>query len=156
MTEPWPKTEEELTERVRAILAKQTIKSMAEYDKATETERREGYNYTVRALVDVALEAFNYASEVLGPSDFQAQIAALELYGKILRINGPYAVVRAEDMVYPQYDIPAKVRGWMDGWRGWAAGEAAKKLAEAETKDWPVSPDVIRHWKRLAQEVNRQ
>ena len=60
------------------------------------------------------------------------------------------ALLKGEDMLYPQYDLHGKLQEAMDSWREWAREEARKKLAahKAET----AHPDVIKHWKMLAGE----
>lgn len=106
------------------------------------------YNTSADALWQTAEATFNYVASELGATGFQASYAALKLLGKINGYNCPFAVVKAEELVFPQYDVAGKVAGWLESWKPWAADEARKKLAESDPEH--VHPDVWSHWERLA------
>jgi hypothetical protein len=86
----WPKTEDELLEKIREYLGQVPIKTMEEYEAADQETRTAGYNESAEAMWKVALAAFNYASEVVGASAFQASHAALTFYGQAMHLQGPY------------------------------------------------------------------
>lgn len=112
------------------------------------------YNTSAESALDVTIAAFNLAAHNLGLSGFQASWIALTMLGRVNGYDGPYGVLKAEDMVFPQYDVEARAREMVDGWRPWAAEQAAKKLAESEGDD-RVHPDVRAHWEALAAEMTQ-
>lgn len=144
-----PKTEAELVEYLRSLTG-------AQHD----------YNTSAEALRDGTVACFNYLASALGNSGFQAGYAALSLIGITEGIKGPYAILKAEDSLFPQYPSPEeKAREFADGWQDWLREEAQKKLAEnpeVETRTYtdeetgeeisyqPVAPSVHEHWKALA------
>jgi hypothetical protein len=128
----WPKTEEELLAIIRDAISKGT-----DYDGSAE------------ALATCAVAAFRYAAEAVGASNFQGEWAALKAYGEELSIKGPFGVLRAEELVYPQYDLRRKTEDLIKKWTPWAIEQARKRLAGDLTL---VVPTVIAHWHALADE----
>ena len=56
-------------------------------------------------------------------------------------------LIKAEDALYPQYDLPGKLTEAMEEWKPWLKEQAQKKL---DAKDEFVHPSVAAHWKKLA------
>lgn len=109
-----------------------------------------GYEQSANALWQAALAAFNYVAREAGVSGFQASWAALTFYGKALHIEGPFGVVRGEEALYPQYDLPAKVESWIEeDWADWLKEEAQKRLDD-EIYAVHAAPAVREHWEKLA------
>lgn len=106
------------------------------------------YNTSADALWETAEATFNYVASELGVTGFQAGFAAMMFLRKVNGWDSPFAVIQAEDMLYPQYDILARVRRYLDEWRPWAADEARKRLAEGDRTH--VHPNVWRRWEDLA------
>lgn len=136
MPTPEPKTVAELTAFIQDTLA-------ADHD----------YETSAQALHDITVAAFNVAARALGSSGFQASWAALRFLGTVNSIDGPYAVVKAEDMVYPQYPTLADRAAQLEReWTPWAADQAREKLAELQQREadgLPTHPKVIAHWEQL-------
>lgn len=108
------------------------------------------YNTSADAMWKCAVEAFNYAADQVGATGFQAGYAALAFLREVNHWDFPFAVIKGEEMLYPQYDIPAKVAGWLREWRTWAGEEARKRIAEHDgERNW-VSPAVWARWEELA------
>lgn len=110
----------------------------------------DGYSASANALWQAALAAFNYIAEVEGVTGFQAGYAALHAYGKMMGVEGPYAIIRAEELLYPQYDnkIPELITKWQEGW---CAEEAQRKIDEHSKENFIyVHPDVKARWFELA------
>lgn len=123
--------------------------SLADSDSAVTR----GYQQSADALWETAEAVFNFVAREVGASGFQAGWAAMQLFGKIQGIEGPWGFVRASDMVYPQTaDLAGKVAKWQEEWAGWVSEEAKKKLAKEDEYYGPLRahPNVIAHWKELA------
>lgn len=128
----WPKSREELIAYIDEKLAQ-------DHD----------YDTAVHAMAEITLAAFNFASTELGATGFQASGAGLEFLAASRNMDGPFALIKAEEMLYPQYDIRAQVESYLEKWTPWAAQEAKKKL-EIED-DSMVAPRVKRRWQDLAE-----
>lgn len=108
------------------------------------------YGTCVYAMSLAAVAAFNHVAHKLGVSGFQASCADLDILKRTRRLEGPFMIADGDRMLYPQYDLHRDLQECMDRWRGWAAKEAAKKIAEAPAS---VSPSVLAHWRKLADYV---
>lgn len=116
---------------------------------AEKINKQHDYNTSAQALHDITVATFNYAASQLGNSGFQASYAALQFVGTVNGYDGPYGVLKGEDMLYPQYDsLVDTAAKWDKEWAQWA-GEEAKKLLE-EHEEGLVHPDVRSHWEELA------
>lgn len=109
-------------------------------------DRQHSYGTCVYAMSMAATAAFNYVASKLGVTGFQASCADLDVLRRTRRIEGPFMILFARDLLYPQYDLHAKVDEMADDARGWLSAEARKKLNESPD----AHPDVVAHWKRLA------
>ncbi len=125
---PWPKTIEELT----AYIEKQV-------------DGPHDYGTAVYAMSLAATAAFNYVAGTLGCTGFQASCADLDIVRRTRLIDGPFMLIKGEDALYPQSDLPANLSKALDEWKPWMADEAAKKLAENPQ----AHPAVVAHWKAL-------
>lgn len=105
------------------------------------------YNSSAEAVRDIAVEAFNLMSDLLGITGFQAGWAALNTYAKVQHIDGPLLMLKGDDLLYPQYDVPARVASWIEEQEEWLEEQATKKLVDARDD---VHPNVRRHWEDLA------
>lgn len=141
-------------------LSKATEQELREYEVETPqdisqlnaliallADRNHDYGTFVYAMSIAAAAAFNYMASRLGVSGFQAGCADMDFLRRTRRISGPFMLVKGENMLYPQYDIPAEVQEALSKWRGWAAEQAEKLLKE---KDKFVAPAVRAHWEQLA------
>lgn len=124
------------------------------------------YNTSCNAATYAMIAAFRYVGYKLGITGAQASFSALAIVGAINHYDGPYGIVRAENMLYPQYELPSeKAKEYEENWAEWASKEAKKKLEEyhadpyfeyeneetGETeKHSKVSPTVLAHWEKLA------
>lgn len=111
-----------------------------------------------------AVAAFNYAASRVGASGFQASWAALRFYGEVMHIDGPYTIIQLHDALYPQYDLPGRVQGFIAEQAPWLAEQATAKLADYDARPTvtytdddgnevtrpSVHPDVVAHWRKLA------
>jgi hypothetical protein len=130
MAVPWPKSKSELTEFIDSLEA-----------------CKEDYGTCVYAMSMAAVATFYYMSHIVGASGFQASCADMDIIRRTRNFKGPFMLIDGNDMLYPQYDIIAKVFEVREGWREWAKEEAAKLLA---TSNKLTSVNVINHWKNLA------
>lgn len=128
-TAPTPYTKEQLTEYVESLV-----------------KRTHDYGTCVYAMSMAATAAFNYVAHELGVTGFQASCADLDILRRTRSIKGPFILLKGEDALYPQYDLPGKLAEAMDGWKSWLKEEAKKKLAENSN----AHPNVVAHWERLA------
>jgi hypothetical protein len=125
------------------------IESLTVFDYA---EGGEGYEKSADAMWQAALAAFEYVARRVGATGFQASWSALRFYGEAMNVDGPFMVLKVEDALYPQYDLPGRVRTFLAEQKPWLAEQATKKLHESEGS--PYVADAVReHWLRLAAEV---
>lgn len=140
--EVFPKTEEEMLALMREAVS-------MDYDP---DQPGDGYSKSADSMWKAALVAFNYASYLNGATGFQESWAELTFLQKSRRIKCPFAIWKAEDLLYPQYDLRGRFEEWIDSpdTRDWLRSEAKILLAEKD-KDY-VSPSVWAHWEMLAKE----
>lgn len=127
---PWPNTLELLNEYITSLV-----------------DRQHDYGTCVYAMSLSAVAAFQHVASKLGVTGFQASCADLDILRRTRSLDGPFIILKAEDMLYPQYDLPEKLRKAMESWKEWAAEECAKELEKSGEQ---VHPDVKAHWERLA------
>lgn len=128
---PWPKNEKQLTEYIHSL-----------------TNRQHDYSTLVYAMSMAAEAAFNYVAGMMGATGFQASCADLDFVRRTRRIDGPFMLLKGADLLYPQYDLRAKLEEAIEQWRPWVKEQAQKKLNESNEH---THPDVIEHWMRLAE-----
>lgn len=127
--DPWPYTREQLLEYIDSLV-----------------ERPHDYGTCVYALSLAALAAFNFVSRKLGVTGFQASCADLDFVRRNRNIAGPFILLKADDVLYPQYNLRERLGEALEEWKPWLREEAKKKLSETEH----AHPNVIAHWKKLA------
>lgn len=123
-----------------------TIAELSDYIESL-VQQEHDYGTCVYAMSMAATAAFNYVARRLGVTGFQASCADLDVLRRTRRIKGPFMLVDANNMLYPQYSIERDVREALNKWAHWAGDEARKLLAQDNEH---TSPNVIKHWKMLA------
>lgn len=123
----------------------ETPEQLANYI-ASVVDRPHDYGTCVYAMSLAAVAAFNYVSSKLGVTGFQASCADMDILRRTRHMDGPFMILKAEDLLYPQYDLRAKVEEFIESTRGWCAEEAKKKIAESGH----AHPNVRAHWEELA------
>lgn len=126
---PWPKTEKQLLEYIGSLV-----------------NRHHDYGTCVYAMSMAATAAFNYVSGMLGVTGFQASCADLDILRRTRHMDGPFMIIKAEDALYPQYNIHGKLSEALTEWKPWLRDEAKKKMVNSET----AHPTVRAHWEALA------
>lgn len=126
---PTPETADELREYVASLV-----------------EREHDYGTCVYAMSLAATAAFNHVARKLGVTGFQASCADLDVLRRTRRLDGPFILIKGEDAMYPQYNLPRRLAEAMAEWRPWLAEQAQKKLKTADC----AHPNVVAHWKKLA------
>lgn len=166
---PWPKTEDELLEKLRELFEPPeqdrldvASMSMEEMQAWTKTEAAmTGYERSANALWKAAAMAFYYASNVVGGTGFQADWAAMQFLKEVKHIDGPFMLVRVANMLYPQCNVPRDVEEFLNSEDSieWLREQAKAKLADLRSRLEPgqdeseaVAPTVYRHWRMLAGE----
>ena len=137
---PTPKSEDELVAYIR---------TMREWPESA-TEPGEGYGRCVYAMSNAAVAAFNYIASALGVTGFQASCADLDILNQLRGYKHGFIVLDGNNLLYPQYDIRAKVDEWIAETRPRLADEARKLLAESPN----AHPNVVAHWQSLADEFS--
>jgi hypothetical protein len=127
---PSPLTKEQLGEYIESLV-----------------NRSHDYGTCVYAMSMAATAAFNYVAGQLSVTGFQASCADLDILRRTRSLNGPFIILKGEDMLFPQYDLQERLAEVMVQWRPWVKEEAEKNLAKGESY---VHPDVLAHWKKLA------
>lgn len=125
---PWPYTQGQLTEYIESLV-----------------QKTHDYGTCVYAMSMAAEAAFNYVAHRLGVTGFQASCADLDFIRRTRNMDGPFILLKAEDALYPQYDLPAKLEEAMQSWQPWLKEHAEKNLRKSEH----AHPDVVAHWKEL-------
>jgi len=125
-----------------------TFNKIEELTKYIEDLREQEHDYgtAVYAMSLAAVATYNYIANVKGVTGFQASCAYLDIIRRTRRIEGPFMILKLNDALYPQYDIPARVVEFLDGGRTWLKTEATKLLKNKND----AHPDVIAHWEKLA------
>lgn len=123
-----------------------TIAELSDYIESL-VQQQHDYGTCVYAMSMAATAAFNYVARRLHVTGFQASCADMDVLRRTRRIKGPFMLVDANKMLYPQYSIERDVREALNEWAQWAGDEARKLLAQDNEH---TSPKVIKHWKMLA------
>lgn len=113
-------------------------------------EGSEGYEASAQAAVDETFAAFRSAAHRYGLTGFQASWVAMQVLQQINGWEGPLLVLRAEDMLYPQYEPPIyKAARWAtsDDVQDWLGKQAKEKLKKPHG-----AHNVRDHWRMLAGE----
>lgn len=113
---------------------------------AALVNREHDYGTCVYAMSMAATAAFNHAASRLGVTGFQASCADMDVLRRTRGLKGPFMLVNGEDALYPQYDLPAKVHGFVAEIAPWLAEQAKSMLDEGRD----AAPHVRAHWERLA------
>lgn len=121
------------------------IESLTVFDYADDGD---GYQKSADALWKAAQAAFDYAAHRVGATGFQASWSALRFYGEVMMIKGPFIILKAEDALFPQYDLPQRVEKFLAENRGWLRERAIEKLEG--NLDF-VADRVADHWRQLAE-----
>jgi hypothetical protein len=144
------KTFDEKTLRESPNPHPQTPRALAAYIQNLAQPDAHDYGTCVYAMSLSAVAAYNFVAHRLGVTGFQASCADLDILTRTRGFKGPFAIINGEDMLYPQYDIPKKVREYMTSWSEWAQVEAQKLLDEHKDNKL-VDSHVRAHWQKLAE-----
>ena len=109
------------------------------------------YNYSAESALKETLAAFSKAADKYELSIFQASWVALGVIKEINGFEGPFGIVKAEDMVYPQYPLPSqKAKEWEDSeeWQKWVCEKTKELLKDVKSY---THHDVVEHWKQWVQ-----
>jgi len=127
----WPQSKEDLVKYIDAKIA-----------------QHHNYNTSALAMAEVAIAAFNYVAKELGTTGFQASFAGIEFLANTRNIKGPFSIVEARDLTYPQYNIEQNMYKQIEEWMPWAIQQCKKNLAEKNREH--VGVNVWKHWEDMA------
>lgn len=127
----------------------ETLDGLAEYIRIFSSHKGHDYGTAVYAMSMAAVATFEYVAKELGVTGFQASYASLDVLRRVRQLKGPFILLKAEDMLCPQYDLHRSLSEAMAGWEDWAAEEARKKIASASST-CPPHPNVMQRWVYLA------
>ena len=125
-----------------------SIGELANYIEALQGQKHD-YGTCVYAMSMAAVAAYNYIASALGVTGFQASCADMDILRRTRGMEGPFILLKGEDLLYPQYDLNAKLNEFIKEIQPWLAEEAEKKLAAGNAKH--AHPDVIAHWQSIVQ-----
>lgn len=131
--DPWPYSMDELTAYVKAL-----------------NERQHGYGTCVYAMSLSAVAAFNYTAHSLGTTGFQSSCADLDILRRTRSLKGGFQIVDFDKLLYPQCineDNFPTVQTLLHKHRD----ELAKRAQEHLNDSADAHPNVVAHWKRLAE-----
>lgn len=150
----WPHTEEELLYVIRDVLRKGRPESLSVDDMIEQInngtyEMPESYSLSADAMWQAALAAFNYVAHVLGTTGWQASWAELRFLSESRGWGDrSFAIIDSHDLLYPQYDLRAKVEGYIEKWLPEVADRARESLADEK---YSTATETVRaHWEMLA------
>jgi hypothetical protein len=126
----WPQTQQELNNVIEGLV-----------------NGKHTYGTAAYAMSLAAMAAFNYVASTLGASGFQAGAASLDIIQRQRGFKGPFAIVKAADLLWPQLEPVEELTETMKEWQDWLKVEAMRLLNEESEG---THPDVIAHWKKLA------
>lgn len=141
------KTEQEMREA--SVPSLKTIEELTGYINEL-VDREHDYGTCVYAMSMAATAAFNYVAGALGVTGFQASCADLDIIRRTRHIEGPFGIIDGADLLYPQYDLHAKLDEMIQKWMPWAKEEAIKMLAKM-SKEGIAADSVVAHWKKLSE-----
>ncbi len=127
---PIPATSEELITYIESLIS-----------------REHDYGTCVYAMSLAATAALNHVASKLGVTGFQASCADLDIIRRTRGIKGPFWITKADDLLYPQYDLHANLEDYIRGCEPWLIDQAVELL---KTTDEYVAPQVKEHWEKLA------
>lgn len=126
---PWPLTEKQLLEYIKSL-----------------TDREHDYGTCVYAMSMAAVAAMYFVSQKLGVTGFQASCADMDILRRTRHMKGPFMLIKGEDALYPQYNLPERLAEAMEEWKPWLKEEAQKKIDEGGI----AHSAVVAHWHKLA------
>jgi hypothetical protein len=130
----WPKSKEELDAFLDEL-----------------TSEQHDYNTSALAMAEAALAAFNYIGSTLGCTGFQASCADLAFISKTRHMDGPFALLDGSQLLYPQYDLAARVAEYLKEWPPQLAEKARELIAKDDLHaGLKAHPDVRARWEELA------
>jgi len=133
------------TEAAHPKNQKELIKEIARL-----VERKDhDYGTCVDAMSLASVATFNYVAHRLGVSGPGFQASCLDILRRTRMMRGSFILLKAEDLLYPQYDLHKRLDEAIAGWRPWLKKEAKKLLAKNRKKG-SCAPAVRFHWQRLA------
>lgn len=142
-----PANLEELNTFIQSCLDAVNPPSSDHPDK--DKEMGAAYGRAVYAMSMSAVATFNYIASQLGVTGFQASCADLDILSRTRGLVGPFMILDASKLLYPQYNLLGDAQKFIDGEgvKKWLAETAEKSLAENIEH---VAAAVIDHWKYLA------
>jgi len=129
----WPKTEEELISYLHE-----------------QENKHHDYNSIAEALTNVTVAMFNYFACKHGMTGFQCSWSGMQFLRQTRGMEGPFGIVDGSKMLYPQYDIVAEVKKWLEEWKPELGRMAKEKLKQERNESFLPHPYVIARWKELA------
>lgn len=136
--------EQEMRDSVAPTL--DTLDELSQYIDGLVNQEHD-YGTCVYAMSLAATAAFNYVARKLGVSGFQASCADLDILKRTRNMKGPFLIVDGENVLYPQYDLHARLDEFLDELKPWAA-EEAQKLLDGES----MAVDAVKdHWRKLTE-----
>lgn len=104
------------------------------------------YNTIVDGIVVAMMATLKYCGD--GITGFQAECIAYEILRRIESIDGPYRVVKFENLLYPQFVDRFPVKQLTPQVTSWLRDNAKELLEKTSTPN--PHPDVKEHWELLA------
>ena len=95
---------------------------------------------------NAAVATFNYVAGTLGITGFQASAADMTVLAETRGMKHGFMILDAENLLYPQYDLPERVAAWIAKTKPRLAPVAREKLADMAG----AHPDVVAHWQSIA------
>jgi hypothetical protein len=134
---PCPESEEELLAYIREM----------EAWPEGGSDMGESYGRCAYAVAYASVATFNYLAGKLGITGFQASCADMLILSLTRGMEHGFMVLNADNLLYPQYDLPRQVHEWITDTRARLAPVARAKLDE---DGGFAHPDVVARWEEIA------
>jgi hypothetical protein len=123
-----------------------TIQELTKFIEEITTQEHD-YGTCVYAMSLSAVAAFKYAASQLGVTGFQASCADLDVIRRTRSLDCPFIILKAEDLLYPQYDLRRTLEDFIQQQTKWCKEQAELRLKEPNK----ACEEVENHWRLLAE-----
>ena len=134
-----------------------TVEELSQYLKEL-IEYKHDYNTSGYAITKALLATEMMIAHQLGTSGFQHGYANISYITETRGSKTGCAIINFDDLMYPQYDVISKVKGWIDEHKKseYFIKEVKCKIKEDDESGFKAHPNVRDHWEKLVNDFNKQ
>lgn len=134
-----------------------TIEELSQYLKEL-IDYKHDYNTSGYSIVKALLATEMMMAHQVGTTGTQHGYANVAYITETRGSKTGCAILNFDDMMYPQYNLLEKVKGWLDDHKTSEhfIKEVEKKIKEDDESDFKAHPEVRDHWERLVNDYRKQ